>query len=67
MVRAKLGTKLSELEANAESPTLLESATNLAEKLTTLQQKYRNHQLSIIDRTESMKRLKNKHLKIMLT
>ena len=48
----KLGTKLTELEANPESPTLLESATNLAEKLKTLQQEYRNHQLSIIDHAD---------------
>lgn len=48
----KLGTKLTELEANKESPTLMESASGLADKLKVLQQEYRNHQLSIIDRTE---------------
>ena len=53
----KLGTKLAELEASTESPTLLESANTLAEKLKVLQQEYRNHQLSIIDRTESEEEL----------
>ena len=48
----KLGTKLTELEANRDSANLLESASNLADKLKTLQQEYRNHQLSIIDHTE---------------
>ena len=53
----KLGTKLAELEASTESPTLLESVNTLAEKLKALQQEYRNHQLSIIDRTESKEEL----------
>ena len=53
----KLGTKLTELEANRDSPNLLESASNLADKLKTLQQEYRNHQLSIIDHTEEEEEL----------
>ncbi|XP_064396444.1 uncharacterized protein LOC135343372 [Halichondria panicea] len=48
----KLSTKLTELEANPHDPTLLESAKNLAEKLKTLEQQFKNHQLSIIDRIE---------------
>lgn len=40
------------MEANPHDPTLLESAKNLAEKLKTLEQEFKNHQLSIIDRIE---------------
>jgi len=48
----KLDTELTQLEVKTDSPTLLESATSLAEKLKSLQQDYRNDQLAIIDRTE---------------
>lgn len=48
----KLSTNLTELEARPHDPTLLESAKNLAEKLKSLEQEFKNHQLSIIDRFE---------------
>ncbi len=48
----KLSTKLTELEARLHDPTLLESAKNLAEKLKSLEQEFKNHRLSIIDRFE---------------
>lgn len=48
----KLSTKLAELEAYPGRPAPLESARNLAEKLKTLQQDFKTHQLAIIDRTE---------------
>lgn len=48
----KLSTKLTKLESDPDSPTLLQSATNLSDKLKSLQQDFRVHQLSIIDRTE---------------
>ena len=47
----KLRTKLTDLEADTTIPTLWESYKNLADKLNTLHQDYKNHQLSIIDRT----------------
>ena len=55
MVRSsltKLGTKLTELEADTSIPTLKESAKDLADKLKTLQQDFKNHQLAIIDWTD---------------
>ena len=47
----KLGTKLTELEADPSSSTLSENARNLTEKLKTLNQDFNTHQLAIIDRT----------------
>ena len=47
----KLRTKLTDLEGDTSYPTVLESAKNLADKLKTLQQEFRAHQLSIIDQT----------------
>lgn len=48
----KLSTKLTELEANSRDPTILENARSLAEKLRTLQQEFKTHQLAIIDHTD---------------
>ena len=48
----KLGTKLTDLEGDSTVPTLLESAKNLADKLDTLRQDFKTHQLAIIDRNE---------------
>ena len=48
----KLSTKLTELEADSGNPAILDSARNLVEKLKTLQQEFKNHQLAIIDDTE---------------
>ena len=58
----KLSTKLTELEADTTNPTLLEAAKNLADKLKSLQQDFKNHQLSIIDRTEEEEALAEEQL-----
>ena len=50
---SKLGTKLTDLEADTTIPTLLESSRNLAAKLKTLQQEFKEHQLAIINRTDA--------------
>lgn len=47
----KLRTKLTDLEGDTTIPTLMESARNLADKLDTLQQDFKTHQLTIMDRT----------------
>ena len=52
----KLGTKLTELEADTSIPTL-KNAKDLADKLKTLEQDFKNHQLSIIDRTDATEAL----------
>lgn len=49
----KLGTKLTKLEAEPKSPALMENARSLADKLKTLKQKFKDHQLAIIDRTDN--------------
>lgn len=52
VVRTSL-TKLStKLTPNPRSRSILENARNLAEKLKTLQQDFKTHQLAIIDRTD---------------
>ena len=51
MSLTKLRTKLTDFEVDTTIPTLRESSKNLADKLNTLHQDYKNHQLSIIDRT----------------
>ena len=48
----KFETKLTDLEANTTIPTLLESSTNLAGKMKTLKQEFKEHQFPIIDRTD---------------
>lgn len=48
----KLGTKLTELEADTTVPTLKENAKDLADKLKTLQLDFKDHQLAIIDQTD---------------
>ena len=48
----KLSTKLTELEGNPESPTILENANSLDEKIKALQRDFRIHQLAIIDHTD---------------
>ena len=58
----KLSTKLTELEADTTNPTLLKAAKNLADKLKSLQQDFKNHQLSIIDRTEEEEALAEEQL-----
>ena len=47
----KLRTKLTDLEGDTTIPTLMESARNLADKLDTLRQDFKTHQLAIMDRT----------------
>ncbi len=49
----KLGTKPTQLEAEPTGRAVTESATNLADKLKTLKQDFKDHQLAIIDRTDS--------------
>ena len=44
----KLRTKLMDLEGDTTIPTLMESARNLANKLETLRQDFKTHQLTII-------------------
>ena len=48
----KLRTKLTDLEGDTTVPTPLESARNLADKLDTLHQDFKTHQLAIIDCTD---------------
>jgi hypothetical protein len=47
----KLDSTLTKLEADSGNPVILESARNLAGKLNTLQQEFKDHQLAIIDHT----------------
>ena len=47
----KLSTKLTELEAKADQPTVIEYARSLPDKLKSLHQEFKTHQLAIIDRT----------------
>ena len=47
----KLKTKLTDLEGDTTIPTLMESARNLADKLDTLRQDFKTHQLAIMDQT----------------
>ena len=47
----KLRTKLMDLEGDTTIPTLMESARNLGDKLETLWQDFKTHQLTIMDRT----------------
>ena len=48
----KLDTKLANLEADLASPTLLVNAQSLADKLQSLKEDFKTHQLAIIDRTD---------------
>ena len=47
----KLRTKLTDLEGDTTIPTLMESARNLADKLDTLRQDFKTHQLTIINQS----------------
>lgn len=49
----KLETKLADFELNLESPTLLPNTQSLSNKLNTLKKDFKEHQLAIIDRTDS--------------
>ena len=60
----KLGTKLIDLEGDTTVPTLLESARNLADKLETLRQDFRTHQLAIIDCIDDGEALAKQHLTV---
>ena len=50
---AKLSTKVTDLESNPSAPGVLESAQNLPEKLKTLKEEFRTHQLKIMDLTDA--------------
>ena len=50
----KLRTKLMDLEGDTTIPTHMESARNLADKLETLRQDFKTHQLAIMDRTNEV-------------
>ena len=49
----KLDTKLTELESHPSSPNIVENTRNLADRLKSLKQEFKNHQLAIIDRTDT--------------
>ena len=54
----KLSTSLADLESTEEvTPTLLDNVKSLADKLKTLKQDFKNHQLAIIDRTDEEEEL----------
>ena len=54
----KLSTSLADLESTEEvTPTLLNNVKSLADKLKTLKQDFKNHQLAIIDRTDEEEEL----------
>ena len=48
----KLGSKLTDLEADTSGPDALRLAQNVASKLKTLDVEFKTHQLAIIDLTE---------------